>query len=120
MNKNKIIEQNNTTLNNKPKTQFNKPKTLQEWQIFHKTNEEGIKKAYDKPEGYHIDGNKLFIAGTRDFRDVMDWPKIPSGTFKDSKIYKNIEPVFKDNPQIYHIVGHSAGGSAALEFEKIS
>ena len=48
----------------------------------------------------------------------MDWPKIPFGTFKDSKIYKNIEPVFKDNPQIDYVVGHSAGGSAALELEK--
>ena len=77
-----------------------------------------MKIAYNKAEGYHIEGNKLFIAGTRDLRDVMDWPKIPFGTFKDSKIYKNIEPVFKDNQQIDYIVGHSAGGSAALELEK--
>ena len=63
--------------------------------------------------------NYLFVAGTRDFRDVMDWPKIPFGTFKDSKIYKNIDPVFKDNPQTdYYVVGHSAGGSATLELEK--
>ena len=60
-------------------------------------NEEGIKKAYEKPEGYHIDNNKLYIAGTRDFKDVMDWYKIPMVTFKDSKIYKNIEPIFKNN-----------------------
>ena len=36
-----------------------------------------MKIAYSKPEGYHIYGNKLFIAGTRDLRDVMDWLKIP-------------------------------------------
>ena len=95
-----------------------KPTTMNEWRDFHKTNEEGMKKAYEKPEGYHIEGNKLFIAGTRDFSDVMDWPKIPLGTFKDSKIYKNIEPVFKDNPQIDYVVGHSAGGSPTLELEK--
>ena len=52
------------------------------------------------------------------FHDVMDCYKIPIGTFKDSKIYKNNEPVFKNNPQIDYVVGHSAGGSAALEFEK--
>ena len=74
---------NNNKNNNK---QFQKPKTINEWRDFHKTNEEGMKKAYEKPEGYHIEGNKLFIAGTRDFRDVMDWYKIPFGTFKDSKI----------------------------------
>ena len=97
---------------------FERPKTQDEWYKFHKTNEEGVKKAYEKPEGYHIDGNKLFIAGTRDVNDVLDWPKIPLGTFKDSKIYKNIEPVFEDNPQINYVVGHSAGGSATLELEK--
>ena len=79
-----------------------------------------MKIAYSKPEGYHIDNNKLFIAGTRDLRDVYDWAKIPFGNFKDSKIYKNIEPVFKNNPEINYIVGHSAGGSAALELEKIT
>ena len=97
---------------------FQRPKTQDEWYNFHKTNEEGIKQAYEKPEGYHIDGNKLFIAGTRDFNDVLDWRRIPFGTFKDSKIYKNVEPVFKDNPQINYVVGHSAGGSATLELEK--
>ena len=59
-----------------------------------------------------------YLSLERDFSDVMDWPKIPLGTFKDSKIYKNIDPVFKDNPQIDYVVGHSAGGSAALELEK--
>ena len=115
---NKVIEETKTTLNNKPTTLFNKPKTILEWQTFHKTNEDGMKIAYSKPEGYHIEGNKLFIAGTRDLRDVYDWAKIPFVTFKDSKIYKNIEPVFKNNPEINYIVGHSAGGSAALELEK--
>ena len=97
---------------------FKKPVTQDEWLKFHKTNEEGMDKAYKSKEGYHIDGNKLFIAGTRDIQDVMDWPKIPLGMFQYSKIYKNVEPVFKDNPQIDYVVGHSAGGSATLELEK--
>ena len=44
---------------------------MNEWRDFHKTNEEGMKKAYEKLEGYHIEGNKLFIAGTRDL--LMLW-----------------------------------------------
>ena len=112
-----IVERTRDILGS-PKVKFQKPKTQDEWVSFHKMNEEGIKKAYEKPEGYHIDGNKLFIAGTRDFNDVLDWRRIPLGTFKDSKIYKNVEPVFKDNPQINYVVGHSAGGSATLELEK--
>ena len=122
---NKIIEETKTKLNinnnnnkPKPKIEFKKPTNPNEWKEFHKINEEGMKKAYSNPEGYHIEGNKLFIAGTRDFNDVMDWYKIPVGTFKDSKIYKNIEPIFKNNKDINVIVGHSAGGSAALELEK--
>ena len=81
-------------------------------------NEEGMKKAYDSPNSYYKDGNKLYIAGTKDIGDVMDWSKIPLGTFKDSKIYKNIEPVFENDKDIDYVVGHSAGGSATLELEK--
>ena len=44
--------------------------------------------------------------------------KIPLGNFKDSKIYKNVEPVFRDDKDIDMVIGHSAGGSAALELEK--
>ena len=96
------------------------PKTDEEWRQFHKMNEEGMAKAYASKDGYFKDGNKLFNAGTRDFQDVLDWRKILMGNFKDSKIYKNIEPVFRENKDIDYVVGHSAGGSATLELRKIS
>ena len=123
LNSNKVIEQTRSILNNEKqqpiiKQSYQRPKTQTEWSNFHKMNEDGIKQAYNKPEGYHIDGNKLYIAGTRGLTDVMDWYKIPLGTFSSSHIYKNIEPVFKNNPNIDTVVGHSAGGSAALELEK--
>ena len=102
----------------KIKQEFVKPKTSEEWSTFHKMNEDGMKKAYESKEGYYIDGNKLYISGTRDMQDVMDWVKIPLGDFENSKIYKNIEPVFKNNKDIDYVVGHSAGGSAALQLEK--
>jgi pimeloyl-ACP methyl ester carboxylesterase len=50
-------------------------------------------------------------------QDVLDWTKIPLGTFQKSKIYKNIEPVFKEDDNIDYVVGHSAGGSATLELQ---
>ena len=81
-------------------------------------NEEGMKKAYESKEGYYKDNNKLYIAGTRDMTDVMDWGKIVTGNFKDSKIYKNIKPVFENDKDIDMVIGHSAGGSATLELEK--
>jgi hypothetical protein len=101
----------------KVKQEFIKPQTEDEWQKFHKMNEDGMKKAYESKEGYYKDNNKLFIAGTRDVQDVLDWPKIPLGTFQKSKIYKNVEPVFKEDDNINYVVGHSAGGSATLELE---
>ena len=50
--------------------------------------------------------------------DVSDWAKSPLGTFTNSKIYKNVEPFFKENEDIDTIIGHSAGGSATLESER--
>jgi len=102
----------------KKSTIFKRPQTDEEWKAFHKTNETNMNKAYASPEGYFKDGNKLYIAGTRDAYDVMDWIRIPLGSFKNSKIYKNIEPVFKNDPDIDIVIGHSAGGSATLELEK--
>ena len=51
-------------------------------------------------------------------QDVKDWIKIPMGKFKESKIYKNVEDVFNEDSNIDYVVGHSSGGSAALELEK--
>ena len=114
----KILEEVKPQIIEELQPKFVRPKTDEEWKQFHKMNEEGMKKAYESPNSYYKDGNKLYIAGTKDMGDVMDWIKIPTGNFKDSKIYKNIEPVFRDDKDIDYIVGHSAGGSAALELEK--
>ena len=95
-NPNTIIEQTRSILNNEKqqpikqpiiKQSYQRPKTQTEWSNFHKMNEDGIKQAYNKPEGYHIEGNKLYIAGTRGLSDVLDWYKIPLGTFNSSHIY---------------------------------
>ena len=77
---------------------FVRPKTEAEFSAFHKITEDGINTAYSKPEGYHIQDNKLFIAGTRDMGDVLDWTKLPMGTFNTSKIYKNAEKVLLEIP----------------------
>ena len=104
---------------NEVKTEnFKRPNTPEEYKAFHKTNEGGIKKAYEASDGYFKDGNKLYLAGTRDITDVIDWGKLVAGNYKNSKIYKNADEVIKNNPDIDTVIGHSAGGSAALELEK--
>jgi len=42
------------------KQEFIKPQTEDEWQKFHKMNEDGVKKAYESKEGYYEDGNNFF------------------------------------------------------------
>ena len=50
-----------------------------------KVNEDGINIAYSKPEGYQIQDNKLFVAGTRNMGDIIDWAQRPMGTFEKMK-----------------------------------
>ena len=106
---------------NKPNNATNSfitPKTSEEWRQFHKMNKEGMAKAYSSKNEYLQNHNQLFIAGTRDFQSVLDWKKILMGNFENSNIYKHIEPVFKENKDSDYVVGHSAGGSAALQLKK--
>ena len=86
----------------------------------HKINEIGLKKAYNNYKGIHIDNDTMFIAGTKNFRDVYDdITKIPFfGDLKDSKRYRDVEEEIKENPNVKKLVGHSLAGSVALEFEK--
>ena len=86
----------------------------------YKRNEINMKLAYESKEGYYLDNNThtLYIAGSRDINDVLDWMKIRLGTVENSNIYKHIEPVFKENKDSDYVVGHSAGGSAALQLKK--
>ena len=87
---------------------------------FHKINEIGLQKAYNTNKGIHIDNDTMFIAGTRDFRDVYDdVTKIPVwGDLKNSKRYRDVEEEIKANPNVKKLIGHSLAGSVALEFEK--
>ena len=39
--------------------------------------EEGLNKAYAADSGLYHEGDRLFIAGTRNLKDVSQWPLIP-------------------------------------------
>ncbi len=73
----------------------------------------------NKKEGVYIKNGMMYIAGTRGFNDVMDWAKIPLGTFDKSEIYKNAEKIHNENKEkVKIVIGHSAGGSAALQLHQ--
>ena len=97
---------------------FMRPSTDAEWREFHRENEEGMRRAYAAESGLHQEGGKLFVAGTRSFQDVADWPRIPLGTFAKSHIYQRAAAALEADPSISVVVGHSAGGSAALELAR--
>ena len=88
---------------------------------FHNTNKLGLSKAYASDNSTHIDGDTLFIAGTKTMRDVFsDWIKIPLSLTRYSKRYKEAEDVLKANPQVKNLIGHSLGSAVSDELSKRS
>ena len=87
---------------------------------FHKLNEMGLNRAYNNDNKIHIDGNTLFVAGTSDLKDAYDdITKIPFyGDITQSTRYNQAKTALDANPNITKIIGHSLGGSIALQFQK--
>ena len=86
---------------------------------FHNTNKLGLGKAYASDSSTHIDGDTLFIAGTKSYQDVFsDWIKIPLGLTKYTKRYKEAEDVLKENPQVKNLIGHSLSSAVSDELRK--
>ena len=87
---------------------------------FHKLNEIGLNNAYNNVNKVHIQGDSLFVAGTSDLKDVYDdVSKIPFyGDIKNSTRYNQAKSALDANPNVNKIIGHSFGGSVALEIQK--
>jgi len=86
---------------------------------FHNTNKLGLSKAYASNESTHVDGENMYIAGTKTMRDVFsDWVKIPLGLTRYSQRYKEAEKVLAANPQVKNLIGHSLGSAVSDELSK--
>ena len=77
--------------------------------------EEGLSKAYSDPTGLYQEGDTLYVAGTRNMKDVSQWPNIPTYKTENIDIYKRMDEYLKNNPNINTIIGHSAGGASVLK-----
>jgi alpha/beta superfamily hydrolase len=49
---------------------------------------------------------------------VAEWWKIPAFRVQDSDIYKKTTDYLQNHPEIDNLVGHSYGGSVALQLQK--
>ena len=79
---------------------------------------EGLNRAYGLDEGVYVDGNDLYVAGTKSMRDVWDDLKIPFHMTNRSDRYQQADRILQSSPQITRVVGHSLGGAVALELAK--
>jgi hypothetical protein len=81
------------------------------------TDKEGLAKAYGRESKLYTHGDTLYIAGTSSIQDVWDDLKIPFKQTDKSMRYRNAVAALKVNPDIMNVVGHSLGGSVALELQ---
>ena len=79
----------------------------------------GLDKAYGLESGSFVpEGDTLYVAGTKNLRDVWDDLKIPFGLTSWADRYQQADRVLDASPQIRRVVGHSLGGAVALELAK--
>jgi hypothetical protein len=81
-------------------------------------DKDGLDKAYSKESKLYTHGDTLYIAGTSSLQDVWDDLKIPFRQTDKSMRYKNASALLKVNRDITNVVGHSLGGSVALELQQ--
>ena len=92
--------------------------------IEHITDAEGLDRAKDQEKRIYVHGNTMYLSGTSwrnqktgmpSLQDPWDDLKIPIYKTRYAQRYKDAEEFMKQNPNIDRIVGHSLGGSVALE-----
>jgi hypothetical protein len=83
----------------------------------HMSDKVGLHRAYDRSGKIYAHGSTLYIAGTSSMRDVWDDIKIPLHLTRFSDRYQNASKYLEDHRNIKSLVGHSLGGSVALELQ---
>ena len=79
---------------------------------------EGLRKAYASNSGTYIHGNRMYVAGTRNPRDVIDDIGLPLGLTRYGDRFQSAKKTLDENPQVQEMVGHSLSGSIVLQLNK--
>ena len=88
------------------------------------TDTQGLRLAYENPEGIYQNGSILYIAGTKSGRDVYDDLKLPLHQTQQTKRYKDVDKFIKDGTievdgkkltGITDIISHSLGSAVGQQ-----
>ena len=88
------------------------------------TDTQGLRLAYENPEGIYQNGSILYIAGTKSGRDVYDDLKLPLYQTQQTKRYKDVDNFIKDGTievdgkkltGITDIISHSLGSAVGQQ-----
>ena len=88
------------------------------------TDTQGLKLAYENPDGIYQNGSILYIAGTKSGRDVYDDLKLPLCQTQQTKRYKDVDKFIKDGTievdgkrltGITDIISHSLGSAVGQQ-----
>ena len=88
------------------------------------TDTQGLKLAYENPDGIYQNGSILYIAGTKSGRDVYDDLKLPLFQTRNTKRYKDVDKFIKDGTievdgkkltGITDIISHSLGSAVSQQ-----
>ena len=88
------------------------------------TDTQGLRLAYENPEGIYQNGSILYIAGTKSGRDVYDDLKLPLHQTQQTKRYKDVDKFIKDGTievdgkkltGITDIISHSLGSAVSQQ-----
>ena len=83
------------------------------------SNTQGIKMAYDRDNKIFVKDNKMYIGGTTSANDwKQNFTMLKTGQIRQMDRYKEARRVLLQNPQVDTLLGHSMGGSVALELNK--
>ena len=87
-------------------------------------DEDGLRQAYDAPDGVAVHGETMYIAGTRldrlsGLRDVLDDVTfVPLREASKTQRYQQAYAALQKSGRVRMLVGHSLGGAAAALTER--
>ena len=91
------------------------------------TDTQGLKRAYESPDGIYRNGSQLYIAGTKDPIDFWDDLKLPLYQTRNTKRYKDVGKFIKDDAieidgekhyGITDVISHSLGASVGQQINE--